>query len=329
MKGKKEYFVRDLVIDDEYSTISSEKSVVEAAKKMKELGIPDLVVQETDKSVLGVVGDFDIVKNVVAAGMDPSKTSVKEAMYLIDPVTTDSTVAEAFSRMTDLNVNVIPVVEKGKLLGVASVQDCWGYIPEENPDNIGLIKVKQPKLAEFWFTSVTGIIALVFGVLMPFTGTFPYFNGEGLSSIFGSLELGSEAIGFYGFSAHGRGFFINYAEMINRGGILWVFVLAIGVLFLIASIIGILSLIFSAYGDFAGFHTPLLFRTILPLSAIVLTIIQWLVLGIGLNFVKEGGTISLNAATLVFSIVSVLFILAGMFRDIVFKDSTNSSSEEA
>lgn len=66
---KKEYYVRDLVIDDEYGVIESTATVQDAAKKMKELGVPDLVVIEGEK-ILGVIADFDIIQNVVAKGSD-------------------------------------------------------------------------------------------------------------------------------------------------------------------------------------------------------------------------------------------------------------------
>ena len=38
--SKKEYFIKDLVIDDEYGVIDSNATIQEAAKKMKELGVP-------------------------------------------------------------------------------------------------------------------------------------------------------------------------------------------------------------------------------------------------------------------------------------------------
>ena len=67
----KEYFVRDLVIDDEYGIIDSNATIQDAAKKMKELGVPDLVVVEIEnQKVLGVIADFDIVQNTVAEGKD-------------------------------------------------------------------------------------------------------------------------------------------------------------------------------------------------------------------------------------------------------------------
>ena len=115
---KKEYFIKDLVIDDEYGVINSNATIQEAAKKMKELGVPDLVVvEEKSDKVLGVIADFDIIQNVVAKGSDPKEEKVISTMYKIKPVSLDDTVTEAFARMRDLNVNVVPVVENGKLVG--------------------------------------------------------------------------------------------------------------------------------------------------------------------------------------------------------------------
>ncbi|MFW9823440.1 MAG: cyclic nucleotide-binding/CBS domain-containing protein, partial [Candidatus Thorarchaeota archaeon] len=152
---KKEFFVQDLIIDDEYGVIDSKATIQEAAKKMKELGVPDLVVVEGDQQeVLGVIADFDIVQNVVAEGIDANSEKVTIAMYKITPVELNTPVQEAFTRMRNLNANVVPVVENGKLVGVCTIQDCWSYIPDKVVDEIGLIPVKNTRVAEFWFASV-------------------------------------------------------------------------------------------------------------------------------------------------------------------------------
>jgi len=136
--SKKEYFVKDLIIDDEYGVIDSKATIQEAAKKMKEIGVPDLVVIEGEK-VLGVIADFDIIQKIVSEGTDPKGANVITTMYKIESVTLDSPVTEAFTRMRDLQVNVIPVVENGKLMGVCTIQDCWSYIPDEDVDEVGCI----------------------------------------------------------------------------------------------------------------------------------------------------------------------------------------------
>ncbi|MHA1611891.1 MAG: CBS domain-containing protein, partial [Promethearchaeota archaeon] len=170
-KKKPDFYVKDLVIEDEYGIIESDATVVQAAQKMKKLAIPDLVVQEKKtKEVLGVIADFDIVQHVVADGKDPAKELVTGPMYTIEPVKLETNVVDAFERMRDLEVNVVPVVEEKKLLGVVTIQDVWSYIPDENIDEIGMIPVDNPKNAEFWFASVCATLSLVLGILLPLVG---------------------------------------------------------------------------------------------------------------------------------------------------------------
>jgi CBS domain-containing protein len=108
---------------------------------MRQKRIPDLVVVDpSSQEVLGVVGDFDIVQNIVAENKNLENSKVRQAMYTIKPVDLNTTVSEAFKRMRDLHVNVVPVVDNGKFKGVVSIQDCWSYIPDERIDNVGLIR---------------------------------------------------------------------------------------------------------------------------------------------------------------------------------------------
>ena len=82
----------------------------------------------------GVIADFDMVQHVVAEGKGPAKELVTGPMYTIEPVLLETNVVDAFERMRDLEVNVVPVVEDKKLLGVVTIQDVWSYIPDENID---------------------------------------------------------------------------------------------------------------------------------------------------------------------------------------------------
>jgi signal-transduction protein with cAMP-binding, CBS, and nucleotidyltransferase domain len=126
LSKEKEFLVQDLTIDDEYDTVSANASVQEAAKKMKENGIPDLVVLDDNNMYQGVIADFDIVTNMVAEGLS-SESKVTELMYTIEPVSKDTTVSDAFARMRDLDVSVVPVVDNDKVIGVTTITDCWGY----------------------------------------------------------------------------------------------------------------------------------------------------------------------------------------------------------
>ncbi len=246
--SKKEYFIKDLVIDDEYGVIDSKATIQDAAKKMKELGVPDLVVIE-DKSdkVLGVIADFDIIQNVVAKGSDPKEEMVISTMYKIKSVSLDDPVTEAFARMRDLNVNVVPVVENEKLVGVCTIQDCWSFIPDEDYDDIGLISVSNTRSAEFWFASGCTIIAFVLGVIFPLVGIFGFFSGNpaDLLSFFGIAEIEGETVLFGLFEARGINFMVPFVNLINTNGVIWLLIVIFSVLIVIFGILALFSIIFS------------------------------------------------------------------------------------
>jgi len=120
-----------LKIDDDYLVIGSNATVMQAAEKIRDSGIPDMVVVDDQKGVLGIASDFDICTKVVAAGRDPKTTKVTEAMYAIEPVSPTTTVIEAFKHLRKNKAPVVPVVGEGKLLGVVTLMDCWPYLPDE------------------------------------------------------------------------------------------------------------------------------------------------------------------------------------------------------
>ena len=102
----KEYKIRDLTIDDEFAVISSGASIKEAAELMKAENVPDLVVIDEKERVVGVLADFDIVQNIIAEGLDPKTAKVLSSMYTITPVTLETTVTDAFTRLRDLGLTL-------------------------------------------------------------------------------------------------------------------------------------------------------------------------------------------------------------------------------
>jgi CBS domain-containing protein len=319
--AKIEYKVSDLVIDDEYGTIDSKATVQDAAKKMKELNVPDLVVLEKNEKVLGVVADFDIVREVVADGKDCKKATVLDTMYTITPVTRDTTVVEAFTRMRDLHVAVVPVVEDDKLLGVCTIQDCWSYIPDERPDEIGVIAVKNPKNAEFWFASICSLLAFILGIMLPLAGITGFFDGNEI--FLGSIIKKPVGAGSYLFSlfnvSGGTG--VYPLSVIAKSSGIWWLVLIFSYLILIVGTVGIFSLIYASYSDTRHVKTHIVFRLILPLVTVGLIVIQWIFAFVAASVSSSGfANASVNVAGLILSIFSILLILAGIGRDWVFRE---------
>jgi CBS domain-containing protein len=121
--------VARLKIDDEYEVVTGDATVRDAARIIRDAGVPDLVVLEEEK-ILGIISDFEITVNVVAEGKDPSKTLVKDAMYTIAPIDLQTSVEKALAILQEHNVPIVPVAQEGKLLGVVTVTDCWSFLAE-------------------------------------------------------------------------------------------------------------------------------------------------------------------------------------------------------
>ena len=328
MSAKKEYNVGDLIIDDEYGTIDSTVSVSEAAKKIKELGVPDLVVIDKEsKKVLGVICDYDIVLNIIAEEKDPKNTLVTDAMYIITPVTRETPVSEAFKEMQEMNVNVVPVIEEDKLLGVCSIQDCWSYIPDENPDDIGLISVADPKTAEFSVASVITLLAFIFGILMPAFGVYGFFKGEtaDLTTLFATIDMRSGIIKFTSFNILGADYFIPLGHLATKNGAIWVLIVICSYFVLIFGVLTLFSIFYSAISDMRHFYVADVIKTIIPYITIGLMILQWILYAIAFGSI-EGA--SVDGLGLFFSILSMLLLLLAINRDILFKTQEKPSAEQ-
>jgi len=319
---KKEFSVRDLVIDDEYGTIDSNATIQAAAKKMKELGVPDLVVVEGEaQKVLGVIADFDIVQNVVAEGSDANTEKVLSTMYKITPVTLDTLVTEAFTRMRNLNVNVVPVIENEKLIGVCTIHDCWSFIPDQNVDEIGLIPVRNTRVAEFWFASVCAILAFTLGILLPLAGIFGYFTGNQLDlmSLLGIGPVGGK-VTFHLFEARGVGIIVPFLDLFAKNGAIWLVIDIFSILMLIFGIIGLFSIVYASFSDTRSLQTGWIIRTVIPGLAVFFMAFEWILFGIAFAITTPQPDIAIDVIGLVMSIFSMVLLLLAINRDYIFRE---------
>jgi CBS domain-containing protein len=316
----KEYFVRDLVIDDEYGIINSNATIQETAKKMKELGVPDLVVVEGEnQKVLGVIADFDIVQNTVAEGKDVKTEKVISTMYKITPVSLDTPVTEAFTKMRDLNVNIVPVVENEKLVGVCSIHDCWSFIPDQNIDQIGLIPVRNTKAAEFWFASVSAIIAFTIGILLPLAGIFGFYSGyySNLMSLLGMGPIVGDPILFFTlFDVRGVGIMLPY---LNLAGSIWITIDIFSILMLLSGIIGLFAIIYTSFSDTRNLQTSWIIRILVPGLTVFFMAFEWILFGIAFTIQTPQPIISIDPIALTLSIISMILLLLAINRDYIFR----------
>ena len=103
-------------------TLPATATVAEAAKKMRDDDIGDVIVMDGGR-VFGIVTDRDIVLRVIAEDRDPS-TSIRD-ICTIDLVTMspDDDVKKAIEVMSERAIRRIPVCQDGNPIGVVSIGD--------------------------------------------------------------------------------------------------------------------------------------------------------------------------------------------------------------
>jgi CBS domain-containing protein len=114
-------FVKDIMKTPVLS-IDSSMTVKDAAKMMEDAKVGSIVVTE-NSVVLGILTERDFVRKIVAQEKSFS-TKVKDVMssplIVISP---DETVWELASLMKTRRIHRVPVVDKGRLVGMASTVD--------------------------------------------------------------------------------------------------------------------------------------------------------------------------------------------------------------
>ncbi len=106
------------------SIVGPERSVLEAAKMMRECGCGMLPVVDADRRVLGVLTDRDIVLRACAAGSALEKTPVSAVMSREVVACNASDSLQAAQELMILHQKQrLPVLEGGKLVGVLSLTD--------------------------------------------------------------------------------------------------------------------------------------------------------------------------------------------------------------
>jgi CBS domain-containing protein len=111
---------------------ASTDTLVEAARKMRDLEVGALPICGEDNRLQGMITDRDIVVRCVAEGGDPSTTRVAE-LAQGKPVTigADDSVEEALRTMKEHDVRRLPVIDGHDLVGMLSQADLARNLPEE------------------------------------------------------------------------------------------------------------------------------------------------------------------------------------------------------
>ena len=109
------------------ATVVENSSVQAAAQFMSERKIGAVVVLEPDSgTVVGILTERDLMTRVVAKALDPKEIQVHEVMTeSVATLTSNLPAAEVFALLQSRNFRHVPIVDKGKLVGMISIKDVF------------------------------------------------------------------------------------------------------------------------------------------------------------------------------------------------------------
>ncbi|MEW2084791.1 CBS domain-containing protein [Streptomyces sp. NPDC005283] len=110
--------------------IGADESVLDAAKKMKDLGVGALPICGADNKLKGMLTDRDIVVKVLGAGKDPASVKAGElAQGEAVTIGADDDAEEILRTMTQHKVRRLPVIDGHDLVGMVAQADVARALP--------------------------------------------------------------------------------------------------------------------------------------------------------------------------------------------------------
>jgi len=121
--------VKDIMVE-EVITIEADSTLMGAVKLMNKHEIGCLVVTKSKKPI-GILTERDLLKRVLAKSRDPEKTRVWEVMsaplMFVDP---NIDIEDAVRFMLKMGIKKLPIVKRGKLMGLVTLTDLVRFQPQ-------------------------------------------------------------------------------------------------------------------------------------------------------------------------------------------------------
>ncbi|MCZ4305467.1 CBS domain-containing protein [Zoogloeaceae bacterium G21618-S1] len=118
--------IQKVIAGRQVVTASQEMTVVDAAQVMSNAKIGAILVVEKG-ALVGIFTERDALTRVLAKGLDPTVTSLAQVMTA-KPMTVTPTLplGHALHMMYDGGFRHVPVVDRGRPIGVVSARDALG-----------------------------------------------------------------------------------------------------------------------------------------------------------------------------------------------------------
>lgn len=110
-------------------SVSPDARLQDCAKVMAKNHVGALVIKDNYKSI-GLITEQDIVRKVIAKGINPLTKKVKDFMEKkLKTISPNADIYDALIIMRDSNIRHLPVVDNGKMLGLLTLKDILKIEP--------------------------------------------------------------------------------------------------------------------------------------------------------------------------------------------------------
>ncbi len=131
----------EIVRDKNLYFVRSGETVLNVAKLMADKNIGAVPVLSDDGRLLGIFSERDLLKRVIAKGLNPAEVKVDDVMTReIILALEDESYEECLAKMKKAGVRHLPVVDKeNNLVGVLSMRDLMDVSLSEKTEKIEML----------------------------------------------------------------------------------------------------------------------------------------------------------------------------------------------
>lgn len=127
--AKAGFSLRD-VMTRKVQSVKPDATLKECAEVMAKTDIGSVLIIDGEK-LAGIITEKDIVRKVVSKGKNPLTMKVKEIMVKkLITGSPDDDIHDAMDTMSQNSIRHMPVLEKGKLIGIVTMKDIIRVEPE-------------------------------------------------------------------------------------------------------------------------------------------------------------------------------------------------------
>jgi CBS domain-containing protein len=121
-------------------SVGPDDTVYDALRLMADKNIGAVIVR-SDETIDGILSERDYARKVILLGKTSKQTLVREIMTTrVISVEPDWTADQCMALMTDERIRHLPVIEKGRLVGVISIGDVVRAVVDEQQFTINSLQ---------------------------------------------------------------------------------------------------------------------------------------------------------------------------------------------